>query len=82
MSGKYLIEKRYKTMAADIEKQHCGNCGRRVQPHQAKLTIKRRKRGDQVFHETWEGCYESTRYVDVIMTQDERRMQLLNYPYL
>ena len=40
--------------------QYCGNCGRRVQPHQSKLEIHARG-GMMFFHETWEGCYESTR---------------------
>lgn len=39
---------------------YCNNCGRRIQPHQSKLEIKVRYSFDY-YHETWEGCYESTR---------------------
>ena len=39
---------------------YCNNCGRRIQPHQSSLEIKVR-RGTDFYHETWEGCYESTR---------------------
>jgi hypothetical protein len=39
---------------------YCNNCGRRIQPHQSKLEIKVRYSLDY-YHETWEGCYESTR---------------------
>ena len=39
---------------------YCNNCGRRIQPHQSKLKIKVRRDFD-FYHETWEGCYESTR---------------------
>ncbi len=38
----------------------CNNCGRRIQPHQPELAIKVRYSTDY-YHETWEGCYESTR---------------------
>ena len=39
---------------------YCGNCGRRIQDNQAKLEISV-KRGTEFYHETWQGCYESTR---------------------
>lgn len=45
---------------AKSELHYCNNCGRRIQPHQSKLEIKIR-RGLDHYHETWEGCYESTR---------------------
>jgi hypothetical protein len=47
-------------MAKKSIEMRCNNCGRRIQPHQAGLTIKVR-RGVDYFHESWEGCYESTR---------------------
>jgi hypothetical protein len=56
--------------------QSCGNCGRRVQPHQTKLDIPA-KGGMMFFHETWEGCYESTRESAVVMTKTEHDLQLL-----
>jgi hypothetical protein len=61
------------------EKHYCSNCGRRVQAHQPKLTIKTRRSGNQVFHETWEGCYESTRDNGVYRTEAERNIQLLSW---
>jgi len=56
--------------------QYCGNCGRRIQKHQSKLEIAVR-RGTEFYHETWEGCYESTREKAVAMTQLERNLQLI-----
>jgi len=43
--------------------QYCNNCGRRIQPHQKGIEVKLRRQGNQRdhYHETWEGCYESTR---------------------
>lgn len=56
----------------------CGCCGRRIQPHQAKLEVKVRK-GISFFHETWEGCYESTRESDRVYLSDrERTLQQLS----
>ena len=54
---------------------YCNNCGRRVQPHQSKLEVKLRK-GTDFYHETWEGCYESTRESDKVkaMTELEREL--------
>lgn len=53
--------------------QQCSNCGRRVQPHQSKLDIPARG-GMMFFHETWEGCYESTResgkYISTKLEED------------
>lgn len=40
---------------------YCNNCGRRIQPHQASLEVGMTKGRTSFFHETWEGCYESTR---------------------
>ena len=57
---------------------YCGNCGRRVQPHQSKLEIHARG-GMMFFHETWEGCYDSTRETPVVITEEERNMQLLSW---
>ena len=54
----------------------CNNCGRRIMPHQSKLEIKVRK-GLDYFHETWEGCYESTRENPVAMTKQEQELQKL-----
>lgn len=55
----------------------CGNCGRRIMPHQSKLDI-HVKRGMEHYHETWEGCYESTREKTVAMTEQERNLQMLS----
>jgi hypothetical protein len=53
--------------------QYCNNCGRRIQSHQSKLDIKVRN-GYDTYHETWEGCYESTResgkYVSTQLEKD------------
>ena len=64
------------------EKHNCSNCGRRIQKHQPKLTIKTRRGGNQVFHETWEGCYESTRDKGVIRTEQERSLQLFGWVHI
>jgi hypothetical protein len=40
---------------------YCGGCDRRIQPHQSELSINLIKGGKMYFHETWEGCVESTR---------------------
>jgi predicted transcriptional regulator YheO len=45
---------------AKTELHYCNNCGRRIQSHQSKLEIKI-KHGQDYYHETWQGCYESTR---------------------
>lgn len=48
----------------DITKQvvSCGNCGRRIQPHQARVEIlNSRYKGFEHYHESYLGCYESTR---------------------
>jgi len=58
----------YKTL------HYCNNCGRRIQSHQSKLVINVRNNKDY-YHETWEGCYESTREAPVIMTAAEREIQ-------
>lgn len=55
----------------------CNNCGRRIMPNQAMLEIKVRK-GLDYFHETWQGCYESTRENPVAMTEQERELQKLS----
>lgn len=40
----------------------CGNCGRRIEPHQARLQIyNTRYRNTENYHEDYRGCYESTR---------------------
>ena len=40
----------------------CGNCGRRIQDTQSKLEIyNSRHKGYEYYHETYVGCYESTR---------------------
>ena len=58
--------------------QYCGNCGRRIQKHQAGLEIAVR-RGTEFYHKTWEGCYESTRENKAVeMTELERNLQLLS----
>lgn len=51
---------------AITETHYCGSCGRRIQSHQAMLEINLfnsagRPKGKEHYHETWEGCYESTR---------------------
>jgi len=56
---------------------YCGGCGRRVQPHQAELSINLIKGGKMYFHETWEGCVESNQQRSVAMTESERDLQLL-----
>lgn len=53
---------------------YCNNCGRRIQPHQAGLEIKI-KRGSDFYHETWQGCYESTRESGKhVMTELEKEL--------
>ena len=51
----------------------CSNCGRRLQPHQTGLVVSARG-GRSYFHETWEGCYESTResgkYISTKLEED------------
>ena len=59
---------------AKLATHYCNNCGRRVLPHQSELKIKVKKNFDY-YHETWEGCYESTRETPVVMTDVERNMQ-------
>jgi hypothetical protein len=53
--------------------QYCNNCGRRIQSHQSKLEIRVRN-GTDTYHETWKGCYESTResgkYVSTKLEED------------
>ena len=40
----------------------CGNCGRRIQAHQKYLEIfNTRQKGFEHYHESYLGCYESTR---------------------
>lgn len=40
----------------------CGNCGRRIEPHQAKLQIyNTRYKNNEYYHEDYHGCYEATR---------------------
>jgi|APCry1669189034_1035192.scaffolds.fasta_scaffold94211_2 hypothetical protein len=40
----------------------CGNCGRRIQAHQKYLEIyNTRHKGYEHYHESYLGCYESTR---------------------
>jgi len=40
----------------------CGNCGRRIQAHQKYLEIyNTRNKGYEHYHESYLGCYESTR---------------------
>lgn len=40
----------------------CGNCGRRIQAHQKFLEIyNTRRKNYEHYHETYLGCYESTR---------------------
>jgi len=40
----------------------CGNCGRRIQAHQQYLEIyNTRHKGFEHYHESYLGCYESTR---------------------
>jgi hypothetical protein len=56
---------------------YCGNCGRRIQDNQAKLEIGV-KRGTEFYHETWQGCYESTRENKAVaMTELERNLQMI-----
>lgn len=56
---------------------YCGNCGRRIQDNQAKLEIGV-KRGTEFYHETWQGCYESTRELKAVaMTELERNLQMI-----
>jgi hypothetical protein len=65
---------------ADKMIYRCGNCGRRIMPHQSKLDI-HVKRGMEFYHETWEGCYESTREGKVAMTKLERDLQKITPIY-
>jgi hypothetical protein len=54
------IKKRPKDTANDIIS--CGNCGRRIQPHQASTEVfNTRHKGYEHYHESYLGCYESTR---------------------
>ena len=40
----------------------CGNCGRRIQAHQKYLEIfNTRRKNYEHYHESYLGCYESTR---------------------
>jgi hypothetical protein len=40
----------------------CGNCGRRIQAHQPVLEIyNTRRKNYEHYHESYLGCYESTR---------------------
>jgi hypothetical protein len=56
---------------------YCGNCGRRIQDNQAKLEVGV-KRGTEFYHETWQGCYESTRENKAVaMTELERNLQMI-----
>jgi hypothetical protein len=55
---------------------YCGNCGKRIRDNQTKLEI-RVKRGTEFYHETWQGCYESTRDKGVVRTEAERNIQLM-----
>jgi hypothetical protein len=55
---------------------YCNNCGRRIQPHQSKLAIKVRYSLDY-YHETWEGCYESTRESDSVKAMTELETELV-----
>jgi hypothetical protein len=49
-------------MSTKKEVVSCGNCGRRIQDHQAKLEIyNTRHRNNEYYHESHLGCYESTR---------------------
>lgn len=44
----------------------CGNCGRRIQPHQASIQIyNTRYKNNEHYHEDYRGCYESTRETPV-----------------
>lgn len=66
---------------AKSELHYCGNCGRRIQKHQAELPISVR-RGTEYYHETWQGCYESTRESGrVHLTELERSIQMLSVWY-
>lgn len=65
---------------AKSELHYCGNCGRRIQKNQAELPISVRK-GTEYYHETWQGCYESTREGVVRMTELERNLQLITPIY-
>jgi len=60
------------------ELHYCNNCGRRVRSDQTELVINT-LRGKDYYHETWKGCYESTRESPVIMTETERQIQQLAY---
>ena len=49
-------------MSTKKEVISCGNCGRRIQSHQAKLDVyNSRHRNTEHYHESYLGCYESTR---------------------
>jgi hypothetical protein len=60
----------------------CGNCGRRIQAHQKFLEIyNTRRKGYEHYHESYLGCFESTRESGrrVILDRWKRKVDLEQY---